>query len=81
MEAIEEKEVKSFIYEGNDKMIDFKASETPECPEEFKAQLRLTSGEIIDAPPDWRQKIWEWWFWSRRHEIEYATIMNLVRRR
>jgi len=76
---IKKDEIKTFIYEGNDKMIDFNVKKTPKCPKEFKAQLRLINGKIVDAPPNWRQKIWEWWFWARRNEIEYNLIMNLVK--
>jgi hypothetical protein len=74
-----ESEVETFYYEGNDMWIDFKKKETPPCPKQFVARIRLKSGEVMNAPPSWRRKIWKWWYESRRVEIFRNATLGMAR--
>jgi hypothetical protein len=76
---IPEKDVETFYYEGKDEWVDFKKSDIPPCPKAFKAKLKLVSGKTIDAPPDWRKKIWEWWYAARRGEL-FRDVMQAASR-
>lgn len=49
------------------------------CPPNFKAKLKLKSGDIITAPPVWRNKIWKWWHEARKGEIEGSVLVRAGR--
>lgn len=74
-----EDEVETFYYEGNDEWINFKKKETPQCPKQFVARLRLKTGSVINAPPAWRRKIWQWWYETRRVEIFRNATLGMAR--
>ncbi len=61
--------VKSYTYEGDDKMINLKSSKLPPVNKNFKATLKLKKGGEINAPKEWRMRIWKWWYWSRYDEL------------
>jgi hypothetical protein len=80
---IQEKDIKSFRYDGDDTMIMRKdtggtlsleiggkgVQRIPPVHPKFKASLVLKSGETIDAPPAWRKRIWTWWYDARFDEL------------
>lgn len=77
---VRREDVVSFKYKGDDSMISFKAKKTPKCPKEFRAEVVLRSGEIVDARMvGYRYKIWEWWYESRKREIEEDILIQAAR--
>lgn len=77
--TIAKTKIHSFTYEGNDKMIDMRSDDIPACPPEFKAELIMKdSGDVVDAPPVWRKRIWKWWYTSRRGDLIDAQNRMLV---
>ena len=79
MNKIDDK-VDTFLYEGNDSMINFESSGPPKkIPKAFKAQLRLRNGRVVDAPPAWRRIIWNWWHEARKDEIETNVLLQASR--
>lgn len=75
---IKEADVKTFIYEGKDTMINFNSDKIPKCPKAFIAKLKLYNGKVITAPQDWRDKIWKWWHEARKDELQYKLLMRSV---
>jgi hypothetical protein len=69
-------EVETFIYEGNNNMINFKDDKILDCPKEFKAQLKLKTGKIVEAPHEWRKLIWGWWHEARKEEIQEDILLQ-----
>ena len=69
----------SFIYEGNDDMIDFSRDDIPPVAEGFVASLRLADGTVVEADREWRARIWEWWYSRRKNEIEAGVLENAAR--
>ena len=76
---IKEEDVETFLYEGNDKMIDFGNVEIPHPHSDFVAQLRLKNGKLVTAPSKWRNDIWKWWYAARKEEIERSVIVHVGR--
>ena len=52
-------------------------TESQLLPKEFEAKLRLKNGELVDAPPEWRKKIWGWWFHERWNEISLDVLKQV----
>jgi hypothetical protein len=92
MTQIQESDIKSFKYKGDDSMIFEKdakghliittgANGHPRIPSvhpKFTASLRLKSGKVVVAPLAWRKKIWVWWYVQRRAEL-LAQADNVLR--
>ena len=76
---IKKEDVKTFLYEGNDEMIDFENDNIPKPSSDFKAQLRLKNGKIVIAPSEWRGRIWEWWYFNRKNEIQGSILIQVGR--
>ncbi len=77
---VSREDVVSFNYRGDDSMISFRAKKIPKCPKEFKAEVVLRSGEVVDARiVGYRYRIWEWWYESRKQEMENAVIVQAAR--
>lgn len=73
---IKKEDIRSFLYEGTDRMIDFNTKEVPPIHFEFVAKLHLRNGTIVIAPTDWRKKIWNWWYVVRKAEIENNILIQ-----
>lgn len=69
IKSVKKEDILTFTYDGRDDMIDVCAKKIPKCHSDFKCTLKLKDGREIDAPPSWRNKIWNWWYISRRDEI------------
>jgi len=65
-----------YTYDGNDLMLGSFDSESPitRVHKDFKAQLRLKNGTLVDATPAWRKKIWNWWVTERREEVANSAL-------
>lgn len=72
-------EVETFLYEGDNNMINFNTNKIPNCPPSFKAELKLKGGKTITAPSEWRKKIWKWWHEARKYEIEKDVLIQAGR--
>ncbi|MCK4526276.1 hypothetical protein KAW18_02795 [candidate division WOR-3 bacterium] len=73
---IKKEDIKTFLYKGNDKMIDFGSDKIPLPPSVFKALLCLKNGKQITAPTEWRIRIWNWWYAARKAEIEDDVLIQ-----
>jgi hypothetical protein len=76
---IKKEDVETFLYEGNDNMIDFENKKIPKPPSDFAAQLRLKNGKLVTASSKWREGIWKWWYAARKEEIERSVIVQVGR--
>ena len=76
---IKRDDIRTFLYEGPDNMIDFKTKEIPPAHFEFVAKLHLRNGKIIVAPSDWREKIWNCWYAARKAEIDENIYVRNAR--
>lgn len=79
-QRVKQSEIASFVYEGSDSMLGLFSHDTPvpKCHPNFIAQLRLKNGELIDAPPRWRRKIWAWWITERREEVGNNVLRQVA---
>lgn len=73
---IKKEDVETFLYEGNDKMIDFVNKKIPKPRSDFVAQLRLKNGKLVTAPSKWREDIWKWWYAARKGEIQDSVLVQ-----
>lgn len=73
---IKNEHVEIFLYEGNDEMIDLGKDRLPKTSRDFVAQLKLKNGKIVDAPSEWRDKIWNWWYTARKVEIQDSVLIQ-----
>ena len=76
---IKKEDVETFLYEGNDNMIDFENKKIPKPRSDFVAQLRLKNGKLVTAPSIWREDIWKWWYTVRKGEIESSVLVRAAR--
>jgi hypothetical protein len=75
---VKQSDIATFVYEGDNSMLgSFSCdSPVPKCHPDFKAQLKLKEGTVIDAPPTWRRKIWVWWIMNHRDEVMYNVMVQ-----
>ena len=73
---ISKKDIKTFTYKGNDNMIKFTRDKIPNVHKDFKATLKLKNGKEVKAPPDWRRRIWYWWYQERKDQIETDVLLQ-----
>ena len=76
---IKKDDIKTFIYEGNDKMIDFENVGIPHPHPDFVVQLRLQNDKLITAPSGWRERIWCWWYINRKNEVTDNILLQVSR--
>jgi membrane protein YdbS with pleckstrin-like domain len=77
---VRKSDILSFTYDGNDDMLGkyfSHDSPLPKCHPDFKVQLKLQTGNIVDASPVWRRKIWRWWVESRRLEVMNNVLVQV----
>ncbi|RPI84180.1 MAG: hypothetical protein EHM34_04100 [Nitrosopumilales archaeon] len=77
---VKQSDISSVMYEGADSMLGKSfAVDSPisKCHPDFKAQLRLKNGDVVDAPPKWRRKIWMWWISNRRSEVMNDVLIQV----
>ena len=79
MKTIDKEDIETFLYEGNDKMIDFENKEIPVIHPDFVTQLRLRNGRLVTAPTEWREKIWNWWYINRKNEVTDNVLIQAAR--
>ena len=77
--TIKKEDVETFLYEGNDEMIDFGNNKIPTIHPNFVAQLKLKNGNIVKASSYWRDKIWNWWYAARKVEIQDSILLQAAR--
>lgn len=77
MVVINNEDIVSYTYDGTDSMIDFNSEKVPPVNLKFKAKLRLKNGKLVEAPPEWRKKIWNWWYNTRKDEIQTNILVQV----
>ena len=77
--SIKKDDIKTFLYEGNDEMIDFENVGIPHPHPDFVAQLRFKNRKLITAPSGWREQIWCWWYINRKNEVTDDVLIQAGR--
>ena len=69
--------IKRFSWKGDYLMVGEEFglnSPVPPVHANFEAKVCLEDGSWVDAPEEWRQKIWEWWISNMRSTIMVSAL-------